>query len=320
MIDPKHTVVVVNPTAGAGRFANARDALAQKLRAGLGACEVLFTKARGDATELAAQAHAGGATTVVSLGGDGTHNEVINGLMRSGCPTDVQFGVLSGGTGGDFCRNTVGGHDLDAGIRSLTESAARRIDIGFTRYRTDTGSPGESYFLNIASCGVSGLVCRLVEKSGKRFGGGVAFYLATMRALWRYKPARVRLVLDDQPIGDAAGTDITNVAVCNGQFAGGGMKFGPNASLNDGKLDITIIRPISLLGQVFHTPKLYKGRLEDMPLVSQHRGQRLQVEPVGDNPAYIEFDGEAPGFAPAEFSILPAALPVLGLQPWVLSP
>ena len=277
-----------------------------------------FTKGRGDGTELAAQAHAGGATTVISLGGDGTHNEVVNGLLRNGYPTDVQFGVLSGGTGGDFCRGTLGAHDLDAGIRSITESAATPIDIGLIRYRTDSGSPGERYFLNIASCGVSGLVCRLVEQSGKRFGGRIAFFLATMRALRRYKPARVHLTLDGQRLGDAAGTEITTVAVCNGKFAGGGMKFGPDARLTDGMLDVTIIHPESLFAQLRNTPKLYKGRLDEVKGVRQHRGQRLQVEPVGDRPAYIEFDGEAPGFAPAEFEILPAALPVLGLQPWVL--
>ena len=318
MIDPKLTVVVVNPAAGAGRLAKARETLTQKLRAGLGACEVLFTKARGDATELAAQAHAGGATTVISLGGDGTHNEVVNGLLRNGYPTDVQFGVLSGGTGGDFCRGTIGGHDLDAGMRSIVEGPAARIDIGLTRYRTDSGSRHERYFLNIASCGVSGLVCRLVEQSGKRFGGGVAFYLGTMRALVRYKPARLRMTLDGELLGDAEGTEITNVAVCNGQFAGGGMKFGPNARLTDGQLDVTIFRPSSLLSQFRHTPKLYKGQLDGVPGVSQHRGRRLQVEPASERPAYIEFDGEAPGFAPAEFELLPAALPVLGLSPRVL--
>ncbi len=320
MIDPKHTVVVVNPAAGAGRFSNAREALTKRLRDGLGPCEVLFTQARGDATELAARAHAGGATTVISLGGDGTHNEVVNGLMRSGYPTDVQFGVLSGGTGGDFCRSTLGGRDLDAGIHSLATASATRIDLGLTRYRSDSGAQQERYFLNIASCGVSGLICRLVEKSGKRFGGGVAFYLATIRGLYRYKPARVRMILDGKPLGDSDGTDITNVAICNGQYAGGGMKFGPAARLNDGQFDITIFRPVPLLTQIRYTPRMYKGLLETMPGVSQHRGRHLQFEPVGDHPAYIEFDGEPPGFAPAEFEILPAALPVLGLLPSVLLP
>jgi YegS/Rv2252/BmrU family lipid kinase len=318
MIDPKRTVVVVNPAAGAGRVGRAREALTQKLRAGLGACEVLFTKARGDATELAAQAHAAGATTVVSMGGDGTHNEVVNGLLRGGYPTQVQLGVLSGGTGGDFCRTTLAGHDLDAGIRSIAEAPASRIDIGHTRYLTDSGMPAERYFLNIASCGISGLVCRLVEQSGKRLGGGLAFYLGTVRALWRYKPARVRLTLDGQPLGDAEGTEITTVAVCNGQYAGGGMRFGPSARLTDGQLDVVIIRPSSLLRQLRDTPKLYKGEHTKIPGVSQHRGRRLQVESVSDRPAYIEFDGEAPGLAPAEFAVVPAALPVLGLQPWAL--
>jgi YegS/Rv2252/BmrU family lipid kinase len=318
MIDPKHTVVVANPAAAAGRIGRTREALLRKLRAGLGACEVLFTKARGDATELAAQARAAGATPVVSLGGDGTHNEVVNGLLRAGAPSPVQLGLLSAGTGGDFCRVTLAGHDLDAGIRAISESPAAYIDVGLTRYRSDAGARAERYFLNMASCGVSGLVCRLVEQSGKRLGGGVAFYLATVRALWRYKPARLRIVLDGQQVSEADGTEVTTVAVCNGQYAGGGMRFGPSARLTDGQLDVVIIRPTSLLAQLRNTPKLYKGEHGAVPGVSQHRGRRLQVEPVSERPAYIEFDGEAPGVAPAEFAILPAALPVLGLSPWAL--
>jgi len=318
MIDPKRTVVVVNPAAGAGRIGRAREALTQKLRAGLGACEVLFTKARGDATELAAQAHAAGATTVVSMGGDGTHNEVVNGLLRGGIPTQVQLGVLSAGTGGDFCRSTLAGRDLEAGIRSIAEAPAARIDVGHIRYRHDSGTPGERYFLNMASCGMSGLVCRLVEQSGKRLGGGIAFYLGTVRALWRYKPARVRLTLDGQPLGDANGTEVTTVVVCNAQYSGGGMRFGPNARLTDGELDVVIIRPSSLLSQIRNTPKLYKGEHTGVPGVSQHRGRRLQVEPLNERPAYIEFDGEAPGLAPAEFAVVPSALPVLGLAQWAL--
>lgn len=318
MIDPKHTVVVANPAAAAGRIGRTREALLSKLRAGLGACEVLFTKARGDATELAAQARAAGATTVVSVGGDGTHNEVVNGLLRAGYPTQVQLGVLPAGTGGDFCRSTLAGHDLDAGIRSIAEAKAARIDVGLTRYRTDAGAPAERYFLNMASCGVSGLVCRLVEQSGKRLGGGIAFYLATVRGLMRYKPARLSIVLDGQRVSEADGTEVTTVAVCNGQYAGGGMRFGPSARLTDGELDVVIIRPTSLLSQLRHSPKLYKGEHGGVPGVSQHRGRRLQVEPLSDRPAYIEFDGEAPGVAPAEFTILPGALPVLGLAPWAL--
>lgn len=318
MIDPKRTVVVVNPAAGAGRIGRAREAVTSKLRAGLGAVEVLFTKGRGDATELAAQAHAAGATTVISMGGDGTHNEVVNGLLRAGQPTQVQLGVLSSGTGGDFCRVTTAGHDLEAGLRSIAESPPARIDIGHIRYLTDAGARAERYFLNIASCGATGLICRLVEQSGKRLGGGVAFYLGTLRGLLRYKPARVRLTLDGQPLGGAEGTEITTVAVCNGQFAGGGMRFGPSARLTDGQLDVVIIRPSSLFSQLLNTPKLYKGEHTSVPSVSQHRGRHLQVELVGDLPAYIEFDGEAPGLAPAEYTVLPGALPVLGLQPWAL--
>jgi diacylglycerol kinase family enzyme len=203
-------------------------------------------------------------------------------------------------------------------MRAIVEGApAARIDVGRVRYRSDAGAAQERFFLNMASAGVTGLVCRLVEQSGKQLGGRITFYIATLRALAQYKPARVRMLLDGQLLlGEPV--PITTLVVCNSQYAGGGMRFGPRARLTDGQLDIVCIQPTSLWAQFKDTPKLYNGEHTGLPYVSQHRGRHLLVEVVDDKPAYVEFDGEAPGFAPVEYEVVPAALPVLGLQPFVL--
>jgi YegS/Rv2252/BmrU family lipid kinase len=328
VLDPKRTVVIANPAAGAGRVGRERDAIVAALQGALGPCEVLFTKQSGDAVTLAAQAAAGGATTVLSLGGDGTHNEVVNGLLRSGDRTDVRMGVLSAGSGGDFCRLTVGGHDLKRGAAAIAESAARpeppRIDIGRVHYRRDDGADESRCFLNIGSVGISGLVCRIVNASSKPLGGKVAYFTATVRALWQYQPPRLRIRVDSEVMLEA---EITTLAICNGQYAGGGMHFAPRARLGDGQFDVVAIQPSSLWASMRDTRHLYGSRILELPYVSWHRGRRIQVEvldeprsgePRSGRKAWVELDGEAPGFAPAEFELLPQALPLLGLRRDVL--
>jgi diacylglycerol kinase (ATP) len=319
VLDPKRTVVIANPAAGGGRVGRERSALIATLHAALGPCEVLFSQAQGNATELAAQAAAGGATTVLSLGGDGTHNEVLNGLLSRGDRTDVRMGTISAGSGGDFCRLTVGGNDLQRGVTAIAESASRaeppRIDAGRVRYRRDDGVEESRLFLNIGSVGISGLVCRIVNASSKPLGGKVAYMLATARALLRYQPPRLRIQVDGEVMLES---EITTLALCNGQFAGGGMQFAPRARLGDGQFDVIAIQPVSLFGSVRDSSKLYQGRILDLPYVSWRRGRRISVEVLSQHKAWVELDGEAPGFAPAEFELLPQALPMLGLRRDVL--
>lgn len=323
MLDPKRTVVIANPAAGAGRVGRERSAIIATIQATLGPCEFLFSKSSGDASTLAQEAVAAGKNTVLSLGGDGTHNEVLNGLLRPGSDrTDVRMGVLSAGSGGDFCRLTVGGSDLARGVAAIAASAGSpgaheppRIDIGRVRYRRDDGAEESRCFLNIGSVGISGLVCRMVNSSKKPLGGRVAYFSATARALWLYRPARLRIHVDGEVMLEA---EITTLAICNGQYAGGGMHFGPRARLGDGQFDVVAIQPAPLLSSLRDMPKLYKGRLFDLPYVSWRRGRRITVERLGDSKAWVELDGEAPGFAPAEFELLPQALPMLGLRRDVL--
>lgn len=319
MLDPKRTVVIANPAAGGGRVGRERAAFTATLHAALGPCEVLFTKAQGHATELAAQAVAGGAATVLSLGGDGTHNEVLNGVLGRGDRTDVRMGTLSAGSGGDFCRLTQGINDLAAGAAAIAEGGSRtetpRIDIARVRYRGEDGVDESRLFLNIGSVGIAGLVCRYVNASSKPLGGKVAYMMASLRALLHYKPVRLRIRVDGEVMIES---EITTLALCNGQFAGGGMHFAPRARLGDGQLDVVAIQPTSLLASVRDTNALYQGRILELPYVSWRRGRRIVVEALDEKKAWVEFDGEAPGFAPAEFELLPQALPMLGLRRDVL--
>jgi YegS/Rv2252/BmrU family lipid kinase len=304
------TVVVVNPAAAGGLVGRDLARLERVVRAHAGACDVAVSRGPGGAAALAEEAARGGATRVVSLGGDGTHNEVLNGLMRGARePARVELGILPAGTGSDFCRVLEHGRSFERGARALRDAPGVPVDVGSVRFTTDAGDEATRYFLNIASCGVSGLVDRLVNGSSKRLGGTVTFFVAALRALRRYRPARVSLAIDGLDQGEI---ELNTLAVCNGRYAGGGMLFAPDARLADGALDVVAIEHAPLARTLTLTPRIYRGTHGGSPLVRAFRGRVVRVAPLRGEPPLLDIDGEVPGRAPAEFRVHPRAVRLVG--------
>ena len=315
--NPAHTAAIINPGAAGGRVGRSWDRLEPQLRSRLGPIRFLITERQGHGAVLAEQAVREGARVVLSMGGDGTHNEVVNGIMAASPPAgSITLGLLPAGTGGDLSRVLDTGSSALEAAQRIPECGAPLIDIGQASYLGEDGQPASRYFVNVGSLGLSGVVDRLVASGPKWMGGTLTFYLATLRALLTYRPARVQLSLDGVDIGTH---DITTVLACNARYAGGGMLFAPAAQLADGCFDVVIIRYRSALNTVGLTPYIYRGTHVNTSLVDVHRGRRLVVTPVTDVPAWIDLDGEAPGRAPVTFSVVPQAIRLIGVRPAALS-
>ncbi len=316
MLDPASTVVLVNPVAAGGRVGREWSEWKPRLEASLGPVSFRLTERAGHARDLATAAVQDGKTTIIAVGGDGTMNEVVNGIMNASPePGVVTLGELPAGTGGDFRRLLAHGDDVFTAAAAMAEAPATPIDVGHVSWRADDGSTQSGWFLNITSFGIGGLVDRFVNASSKRLGGKLSFLLATGRASVTYKPARLKLVLD----GETWGTwTVTNVQVCNGRFAGGGMHFAPDARLSDGLFDVVVIEDMPLLTQARGMKKLYDGSHVQEPYVHVKRARHVVAEPVTDHPAWIDIDGEAPGTAPAELTVHPGAIRLLDARPEVL--
>ncbi len=300
------TVVVVNPAAAAGRVGRDLPALRVAIEGRLGPCHFVSTTRAFDAAALARDAAAGGATRVLSLGGDGTHHEVVNGLMQhAGAP--VTFGVLPVGTGGDL-RRTLGVSTLAEALEAIVSRPARLVDVGHATFLDDTGRERERWFVNLASCGMSGLVDRLVNGASKRLGGTLSFALGTLRALARYQPARVHIEADGRDLGEH---DVALVVVGNGRYAGGGMHLCPEARLDDGALDLVVVPHAGLVRSLGRTPHLYRGTVASVPGVVALRAREVQVGCVRGT-AWLDLDGESPGRAPVTFRALSARLLLAG--------
>ena len=311
MFKPEKSVVIANPAARHGFVGDNWPALCAQIQKVLGPVSLRLTESGGHGTEIARDAARGGAHTIVSFGGDGTHSEIVDGIMSSGRNRDVALGILHAGTGGDFRKMIDGAEELERGCAIIRDEDPVPIDIGWVEYERDEGGRASRYFLNITSMGMSGLVDRYVAASSSKRSGSSKYLLATIRAQLNYKPAHVRLQIDGEDCGEH---DVSVVCVCNGRWAGGGMMFAPNARVADGEFDIIVMRATSTLRGLPVMAGLYRGTHVGSSTVSTFRGKHVEVE-VTQNTAYMDIDGEAPGTGSAEFRIHPGALGVIGIGP-----
>lgn len=312
MTDPGPPLVVVNPRAAGGRVGRGWDRLRPRLEAALGPFDALRADGPEEATEGVRAALEGGRRWIASLGGDGTHSQVVNGFFRGAEPVapGAALSILPAGTGGDLRRMLEGDgeRDLEAFARAAREAAPTPIDVGWLSHVDDTGRPAERVFLNVASLGLGGVVDRLVNAGSKALGGTATFFLATVRGLVRYDAPRVRLVVDGAPLGDAA--PVLSVAACNGGYFGGGMHVAPPARLDDGLLDLVVLPWRGVLPQLLRGTAIYRGAHLAQPGVRHLRFRELRAE--ADRDCYLDVDGEAPGKLPLSLRVLPGAVLLRG--------
>jgi YegS/Rv2252/BmrU family lipid kinase len=303
------TVVIVNPNSAGGATGRKWPQLARQLTGAMGNVEVLLTNAPNAATTLTRKALRGGAKLVISVGGDGTHNEVANGFFEGteAVAPKAAMGVIPAGTGGDFRRSFGWSIDPREAVERVAKGNKRTIDVGRLTYTTPVGGTALRHFVNITSFGIGGKVDDQVVRAPKLFGGKAAFAIASLRALAAYHDQRVKVSLDG---GEAKEMSVTNVAVCNGQYFGGGMWAAPTAKLDDGLFDVTIWSGLGLSDFVFKSKKLYDGTHIKMPQTVT--AQARKVKATSDEVVLLDVDGEQPGRLPASMELLPGALIIQG--------
>jgi YegS/Rv2252/BmrU family lipid kinase len=232
---------------------------------------------------------------LVVVGGDGTLNEVVNGVVGK----DVELAVVPAGTGQDFGRTYGLPEKLDDVLRVALTGKLREVDLGRATWSGD-----ERYFVNVASVGMSGAVAKRANGMSKALGGRVTFYYALVREFATWKNTEVTVRYDG---GERRGR-MHDVIVANGRWHGGGMKLAPDASPDDGLFDVVLIGDITKLDFVTTSPKLYGGGHVHHPRVDVLRSATVEIEAASLLP--VELEGEPVGTTPARFEIVPRALRV----------
>jgi diacylglycerol kinase (ATP) len=293
-----NTVFLVNPAAENGTVGRRWPELAHRAEAlGLPG-DVLFSEGPGQLSELARQAAEDGAKLLVAVGGDGTVNEIANGIAG----LDVELAVIPRGTGWDFVRT----HDIPRRLEDAVEVAlngrTREVDLGRARYRAWDGAERESLFANIASAGMSGAIAKRANETSKALGGKASYLWATLAVFARWRNGEVRVRVD----GEEHRGHMHDVVVANGCYFGGGMKICPEAKTDDGLFDVLLIGDLTKRDLLFTLPKTYRGTHLPHPKATVLRGTSVEVEAPEALP--VELDGEQPGTTPVWFEIVPRAL------------
>jgi diacylglycerol kinase (ATP) len=304
----KKIAFVVNPNSANGTTGREWPEIEAMAKDCLGEFESRLTTAPGDAKGLAAQVIRSGAETVVCVGGDGTLNEVVNGVMNatSGANREVLVGYIPRGTGCDLTRTIPLPRNLDEAFENIIHRRHRFFDLGRLRYLGHSGQTSVRYFHNVASFGLGGEVDRRVNEGSKFFGGFVSFIWATLFAVLRFSKKPITLRVDDQFHEEVV---CWNVAVANGQYHGGGMWVAPGAIPNDGLFQVTIIGDLSL-AQVFQNlPKLYNGKIYEVDKVRMLTGRCIEASSSQD--VLLDLDGEQPGMLPVFIEMVPGAFPLI---------
>ncbi|MCS6809381.1 MAG: diacylglycerol kinase family lipid kinase [Bacteroidota bacterium] len=308
--------VIVNPAAGHGRTGNMWSALQPLLQRILGQHEVSFTQAKDDARILAHQALRDGQYDhIIAVGGDGTLNEVVNGFFIDDTLVNPQavLSFIPSGTGSDVARTLgIPFHHAQAIARIagiLTERGKQLLDVGKIIY-TQQDSHTVRYFLNEASCGMSSAVVQYMNHASilKWLGGKLAFYLASLRTLMRYRNVRITMRVEHNAtvVLDEC-IDARVIALANGRYFGGGMMIAPHASPSDGIIDGIIVEHLNALQTAAKLHTLYTGKHLSEDSVRVVRGNRIVLH--AEETTWIECDGEFLGQLPASIELLPAALP-----------
>ncbi len=268
-----------------------------------------FTEGPGHATVLARKYLHEGYNLVVSVGGDGTANEVVNGFFENGAPlqTDAVYGYISTGTGRDLGRTIGAPKDISEAVHRIINHTPRKVDAGKITYFNYDNENETRFFINVAGFGLDGETVDRVNRTSKFFGGFLSFLWGTVVTLILYRNKSMAINVDGKLICDEP---VTTIVIGNGCYFGGGMKALPNAVMDDGLFDIIILHNLSKLNLLVSLPKVYSGSHLDHPRITSLRGRVLEVE--SPDYALLNLDGEQPGRAPARVEILPGAINLTG--------
>jgi diacylglycerol kinase (ATP) len=298
--------VIVNPMSGNGRTRRAWPVIDRRLKRLGFDVDFRMTEGMGDGIRLGREAIEAGVHEVAVVGGDGTVNEVVNGLFAAthGEPPDCILSVLPAGTGRDFSRS-IGLKSFDHALETIGSGEIRKLDVGRIDYVGPKGRQSR-YFVNAGDVGIGAETAALLNRSSKILGGKISYLLGAARTIFRFTGRPARILVDGELVHDGP---LAMVCLANGRFHAGGMLMAPAASMCDGMFDVLVLKDTpkyALLGSVL--PRVYFGRHIHHPAVSHRLGKVVKIE--AEEPLLFEVDGEQPGTTDLTAELVAGALRV----------
>ena len=301
-------MIIVNPNAGVQKATKEWPKIHRIIEKEGVDHDFLFTEHRDHAIHLARKSIEKGYRKIVVVGGDGTLNEVLNGIfLQQTCPVqDIIMGMIPIGTGNDWCRMFNVPFEYEGAVKLLKQKNTFVQDVGKVSYHKKDQTY-DRYFMNVTGMGYDALVAKKTNLFKEKGHGGPLTYLwFVFASLFQYKFLDAVIEVDGNP--EFKGEIFSmNVGIC--KYNGGGMMQVPNAIPDDGLLDMTLIVKAPKWMVIRHTSKLYNGTLIKLDMVKTFRGKTIRIRSTGK--IYLEADGESLGHTPFTYEIIPKALIVV---------
>jgi diacylglycerol kinase (ATP) len=300
------SLIILNPWAGRGAAGQRRGVLEAALTQAGVPFDLVTTHARGGATELAWQAIDRGYDPIVAVGGDGTINEIVNGIK--GAETSLgrraRLGIIPLGTGSDFIKTLDGvdANDIAGGVRRIAGGVPHTVDIG----RVQVADGDTRYFINAVGMGLDAQVAAESLKL-TRLKGMAVYLVAIIRALANYRAHPMTVEYDGQRLHRR----LLFASIANGRCQGAGFWLTPSALIDDGLLDLCLVDNMRLDQIIRHIPRLMEGTHTSLKQVTMGRARNIRV--TCSAPLPVATDGEVISIAARDITVetLPAALEVL---------
>jgi YegS/Rv2252/BmrU family lipid kinase len=305
--DQNERLVIVNPNAGNGKGRkewNRISALIKK--AGL-PFTAKFTERKGHAIDITRDAISAGFRNIVIVGGDGTLNEAVNGVITNTVcpPTHITLSLIPVGTGNDWGKMFGISTDHEKAVRIICDNKTLLHDAGLITFYNGS-EKSTRYFINIAGLGFESVVVKKTNlQKDKGHGGKLIYFYNLLTSLLAYKNTKAEIVID----GEIIHADLFSLNVGNGRYCGGGMRQTPRAMPDDGLLDVTIINGMGKFEIIRNLKILYDGTILRHPKIDGYKCKNIKV--TSESAMLIEADGESLGQTPAEFNIIADAIKIV---------
>lgn len=300
--------VIVNPVAGSGKGLKDYPIISKYFRDNNIFFDAVFTEKKYHAVELTVEFINKGYKRIIAVGGDGTFNEVVNGvfIQTHTATNSITLAVVAVGTGNDWIRMFGVPKKYSEAIKAIAEGKTFLQDVCKVSYYESMVCQTR-YMANVAGVGFDALVNRRYNRlKEKSYKSRWLYIYAMVYSLFVYKSIHMKVRVDGKVVFD---NKLLTGALGIGRYNGGGMQQTPLAVADDGLLDVTIIKKMNNFNVLRYSRSLFNGNIYSVPRSLFFRGHKVNIETESATP--IEIDGEAMGYSPFEFTVIQKVLNVI---------
>ena len=295
---------IINKHSGDGFGKKEISKMESYFKKTVGSFEYVMPENRDDAVKITRELLKQGVDRIVAVGGDGTINAIVNGFFENGkiIREDACLVVTEAGSGCDYYKSVAKKSAAQDWMELVTDCSPKPVDLGVIRYSDEAHS--DRYFINMASIGMIADVVRIKEKQVSYVPKIFRYNIPTIWCLFTCKVHELEIETDEKSFNIEA----LAVSISKGSYAGGGMKFGLDVSLDDGMFEITIFEKTGPIGMALKLGKLYGGNYRDVAGIRKEKTSRIKFR--SKKPVQCELDGDLYGTTDLTMTVLPKAIKV----------